>query len=179
MKINQENNYCLKNFCFRDQLVNCTTLFINKTWITKFMSIKLLLSEKLILGKNNEINIISKQMAVLFEAGAEYVELINKNGRTEGTLCTKEIPLNEEKKEMLSMGLRLQYSMQKDFDSEFGTVNYTITERQHSRFVSIPISAGILLAKLDKSIDPFAYIKKVMGTLNSIKLSKKEIREYH
>jgi hypothetical protein len=70
---------------------------------------------------------------------------------------------------MLAMGVQLQNSMQSDFDGEFGTVHYTITERENTRFVSIPTHAGILLAKLDKSTDPFAFVNKIIKMMNSSK----------
>ncbi len=70
----------------------------------------------------------------------------------------------KERTEMFSMGIQLQHSMQSDFDNEFGPVNYTITERKNSRFVSIPVPVGILLAKLDKSTDPFLFINKILET---------------
>jgi len=64
------------------------------------------------------------------------------------------------------MGLQLQNSMQHDFDEEFGAVNYTITDRENSNFVSIPTSAGVLVAKLGKSINLFVFINKISAILN-------------
>jgi len=98
--------------------------------------------------------------------GTEFVCIINKRGRIEEAIYKNEMNMTKEKKEMFSIGLQLQNSMQQDFDEDFGAVNYTITERESARFVSIPTSEGILLAKLNKSIDPFLFINKITGILN-------------
>jgi hypothetical protein len=99
----------------------------------------------------------------------EFVCIINKQGRIEQSIYKNGINISKEKNEMFSMSIQLQNSMQSDFDDEFGTVHYTITERENARFVSIPTHAGILLAKLDKSIDPFVFVNKIMGTIDSHK----------
>ncbi|HMK32818.1 MAG TPA: hypothetical protein VK431_04250, partial [Nitrosopumilaceae archaeon] len=106
------------------------------------------------------------QSDLLLEDGVEYLAIINKNGKIEDATYKNDINLIKEKKEMFSMGLRLQNSMQHDFDEEFGPVNYTITSRENSNFISIPTSAGILVAKLDKSIHPFEFIHKISAILN-------------
>lgn len=71
---------------------------------------------------------------------------------------------------MYFLGIQLQDYMQRDFDAELGSVNYTITERKNSRFVSVPISTGVLLVKLNKSADPLPVIDKILETLNGNKL---------
>jgi hypothetical protein len=65
------------------------------------------------------------------------------------------------------MGVQLQNSMQRDFDYEFGTVHYTITERENATFVSIPTHMGILLEKLNKSVDPFVFVNKITEMMTS------------
>ena len=104
----------------------------------------------------------------LFLEDAEFVCVINKQGRIERSTYKNDIAISKDKKEMFTMGLQLQNSMQSDFDDEFGPVNYTITERENSRFISVPTSVGILLVQLNKTIDPFAYVNKISGLLNSV-----------
>lgn len=101
------------------------------------------------------------QLESLLGNGVEYIALINNNGKIDDAVYRKDIKISKEKKEMFSLGIVLQNSMQRDFDEEFGSVSYTITARQNSKFVTIPTSVGILLAKLDKSADPFVFIKKI------------------
>jgi hypothetical protein len=93
--------------------------------------------------------------------GVEFIGLINKEGRMEGSLCKKEINLTEDRKEMFLMQFRLLSSMQKDYDDEFGPVNHTITERKNSIFVSIPIVAYTVLAIMKKTIDITVAINKI------------------
>ena len=63
---------------------------------------------------------------------------------------------------MFCMSLRLQGSMQEDFDSEFGPVSYTITERERTKFIIFPLIEETLLVKLDRSADPFLIINKIL-----------------
>jgi hypothetical protein len=100
----------------------------------------------------------------------EYLGIINKRGRIQDEVFTSQINLSTEKKEMFMMGVKLQNSMQSDFDDEFGTIHYTITERENARFVSMPIHTGILLAKLDKSTDPFVFVNKITGIIDLSKV---------
>jgi hypothetical protein len=111
--------------------------------------------------------------------GTEFVCVINKQGRIEESIYKNGISISEDKKEMFAMVIQLQNSMQSDFDGEFGTVRYTITERENARFVSIPTHAGILLAKLNKSVDPFAFINKIREMLNPSKALFEDGRGVH
>jgi hypothetical protein len=97
----------------------------------------------------------------ILEDGVEFIGLINKQGKMENILFENEISMTKEKKEMFSMGLRLQSSMQSDFDSEFGPVSYTMTEREKSKFVSILTFPYIVLAIMKKNIDHVAVINKI------------------
>ncbi|MHB8602480.1 MAG: hypothetical protein ACYC6W_06360 [Nitrosotalea sp.] len=106
----------------------------------------------------------------ILEDGVEFIGLINKQGKMENTLFKNEINLTKERKEMFSMAHRLQSSMQKDFDYEFGSIHYTIIERENARFVSMPTHAGILLTKLKKSVDPFAFVNKITAMMNPSKV---------
>lgn len=102
--------------------------------------------------------------------GIEFACIINKQGRIEHSIFKNEIDITEDKKEMFTMGVQLQNSMQSDFDDEFGSVHYTIIERENARFVSIPTPTGVLLVKLDKSADPFALVNKIAEIMNPSKI---------
>lgn len=107
----------------------------------------------------NSIQVLQDRLPKL--SGTEFVCIINKQGRIEEVITPTDINISKDKKEMFAMGLSLYTSMQGDFDDEFGAVHYTIIERENSRFVSIPTRIGILLAKLDKSIDPFVFVNTI------------------
>ena len=110
----------------------------------------------------------------ILENGVEFIGLINKQGKMENILFKNDINLTKERKEMFSMELRLQSSMQSDFDSEFGPVNYTIEERKKLKFISIPVFSHIILAIMDKNIDHTAVINKIkVGIKNFVNVNKK------
>jgi hypothetical protein len=111
----------------------------------------------------------------ILEDGVEFIGLINKQGKMENILFKNEINLTKERKEMFSMELRLQSSMQSDFDSEFGPVSYTVTEREKSKFVSILTFSHIILAIMKKNIDHIAVINKIKATRQNFENVNKEL----
>jgi len=111
----------------------------------------------------------------ILEEGVEFIGLINNQGRMESSLCRNEINLTEEKKEMFLMQFRLQSSMQRDYDEEFGPVGYTITERENSKFVSIPIVSHTVLAIMKKDIDPTVAINKIKIAIRDFEIANKKL----
>jgi hypothetical protein len=111
----------------------------------------------------------------ILEDGVEFIGLINKQGKMENILFKNEINLTNERKEMFSMELRLQSSMQSDFDSEFGPVSYTMTEREKSKFVSILTFPYIVLAIMKKNIDHIAVINKIKTKIRNFENVNKEL----
>jgi len=107
--------------------------------------------------------------------GVEFIGLINKEGRMESSMCKNEINLTEDRKEMFLMQFRLQSSMQRDYDDEFGPVSHTITERANSIFVSIPIVAYTVLAIMKKTIDPTVAINKIKLEIRNFENRNKEL----
>ncbi len=111
----------------------------------------------------------------ILEQGVEFIGLINKQGRIESTLFKNEINLTKEKKEMFLMGLRLQSAMQSDYDDDFGPVSYTITERENSKFVSIPSFSHIILAIMKKNKGHIAVINKIKTAIRAFEKVSKEL----
>lgn len=109
----------------------------------------------------------------ILEDGVELIGLINKQGKIENMLFKNDINLTKEKKEMFSMGLRLQSSMQSDFDSDFGSVSYTMTEREKLKFVSILAFPYIVLVIMKKNIAHIGVIKKINKKIQKFEKLKK------
>lgn len=107
--------------------------------------------------------------------GVEFIGLINKEGRMESTMFKNEINLTNERKEMFFMQFRLQSSMQRDYDDEFGPVSHTITERKNSVFVSIPIVSHTVLAIMKKNMDPTVAINKIKIAIRNFENHNKEL----
>jgi hypothetical protein len=101
--------------------------------------------------------------------GVEFIGLINKHGKMEDVLSKNEINLSQERIAMFSMELRLQSSMQSDFDPEFGPVSYTLTEREELKFVSILVFPYIILAIMKKGIDHTSMIDKIKNNIANFK----------
>ena len=112
---------------------------------------------------------------LVLEQGIEFIGLINKQGKLESALFNNDINMTREKKEMYMMGIRLQSSMQSDYDYEFGPVSYTITEREKSKFVSIINFPYIILAIMKKSKDHIAVIAKIKTAIRNSHNVKKEL----
>jgi hypothetical protein len=64
--------------------------------------------------------------------------------------------------------------MQSDFDSEFGPVSYTVTEREKSKFVSILTFPYIILAIMKKSKDHIAVINKIKTAIRNFETVNKK-----
>jgi hypothetical protein len=104
----------------------------------------------------------------LLEDGVEFIGLINKHGKFENIFSKNEINLTMASKEMFSMGFRLQSSMQSDFDSEFGAVDYNLSVREKSKFISILYFPYIVLVMMKKNIDHISVIDKIKKKIQKI-----------
>jgi len=110
----------------------------------------------------------------ILDDGIEFIGLINKQGKMEIILYENGINLRKERKEMFSMELRLEISMHSDFDSEFGPVSYTVTEREKSKFVSILSLPYIILIVMKKNLDHIIVIDKIMKIIRNFASINKE-----
>ena len=129
-------------------------------------------------GTKNQISFFKDKSSL--ENGVDFIGLIGKQGRLESALFKNDINLTKEKKEMYMMGLRLQNSMQSDYDSDFGSVSYTVIERENSKFVSISTISHTVLAIMKKSINHIKVIKKIkiaLGNLENEKPKEKLLSE--
>lgn len=105
------------------------------------------------------------------------VAIINKNGRAieKKTRGNTDLLMPDQKNEIYFMQFALQISMARDFDNEFGPVSYTVTERENSKFVSIPSFPHIILAKMKKGIGHTALINKIKKTIRNFEAGNKEL----
>jgi len=104
------------------------------------------------------------------------VAVINKNGRAIEEKARGDSDLMSDKKnEMYFMQCALQISMARDFDEEFGPVSFTITERENSKFVSIPSFPHIILAKMKKGMDHTALLNKIKEIIRNFEVNNREL----
>ena len=94
--------------------------------------------------------------------GVEFAGFINRQGRVVDYGCKKEISLSEEQKDMFFMATSLSLAMQRDYDDNFGQVQYIVTEREESRIVSIPIPSGAIVLVVSKDVGLEAIVEKIL-----------------
>ena len=90
----------------------------------------------------------------------QYLAMINKQGKFEN-IFGNDIISNPQRKEILGMSIRLQNSLQKDFDNEFGLTSYIIIEREKLRFFLLPYLSYVILAITNKHVKHMHIIKKI------------------
>lgn len=110
--------------------------------------------------------IFLKEIPLLLESDVEFIGIINSRGKLEDFIGKNKILNSPEKIEMFFMGLCLQNRMHQDFDVEFGSVNYIITERDYLKFIILPKSSKLILVVMKKEIDHIEFINKLMNYLN-------------
>ena len=101
--------------------------------------------------------------------GVEFAGFINKRGRVIDYVCKNEINLSKEQKEMFFMMTSLNLSMQRDYDDNLGTVQYTVTERENSKIVSIPAPFGSIMLVMNKKIRPSLLAKKILKAVDYVR----------
>ncbi len=118
------------------------------------------------MSQNIDLKSIESQ---LLGHGVEFAGFINKQGRVVDYACQNEINLSEEQKEMFFMMTSLNLSMQRDYDDNFGAVQYTITERKNSKIISIPIPSGSIVLVMKKNVRLSMHIKKILNAVDCLK----------
>ena len=113
----------------------------------------------------------------LLDRGVEFVTLINEHGRMEESACKNDIPLTLDKKEIFWMELKLQNSMQTDFDEFLGIVDYTVTRRGSLKFLSIPFGSKIIFAVLDKKKNHHNFVRKIASFAKHGRIIRKKTLE--
>lgn len=97
-----------------------------------------------------ENEFVSKKASNIFP-GLESVCLINNKGRVTEAIGQNTVKLPGDRKEMFGMTLALMHSMQRDFDDNLEPVEYILTKRGKTKFITIPtdINSTILIVTKD------------------------------
>lgn len=80
------------------------------------------------------------QKASIINPDIELIGVINNKGKMVNSIGPGSINMSKDKKEMFFMKIALRNSMQKDFDEDLGEVDYCITQRGGTKYISIPTS---------------------------------------
>lgn len=100
------------------------------------------------------------------------VAIINNRGRPIEKISrprfTKQFP--DYFNELFCMGFALQVSMGRDFDENYGPINYHISERTDLSIITFPVDENIILITTNRNISPITLTRKIIPIiLNYIK----------
>ncbi len=90
------------------------------------------------------------QKASIINPNVELVGIINSKGRMVDSIGHGTIDMSKSKKEMFLMKIALRNSMQQDFDEDLGTVNYCMTQRGSTKYISVPAANGNTILAVTK-----------------------------
>jgi hypothetical protein len=97
------------------------------------------------------------------------VAIINKLGRPVEKINRdenlKELP--HSKNEMFFMQCVLEISMGREFDSEYGPINYHLSERGNLTMITFPMRDNVILVTTKKDTSPISLAKKIVTTINA------------
>jgi len=98
--------------------------------------------------------------------GIEFVGLITRNGRLSAGNSPTKFNLSQEQMEMFLISCSLQQRMQQDYDDNFGPVQFSVTERDNFRIITVPQGSDTLIFVMHKSGE---FLSGVQGLLDAIK----------
>ena len=100
-----------------------------------------------LISENKEL---VSQKASIINPDIELVGIINNRGKMVESIGNGTIDMPKGKKEMFFMKIALRNSMQKDFDEDLGAVNYCLTQRGSTKYISIPVGNGNTILAITK-----------------------------
>ena len=125
-----------------------------------------------LISKNKEL---VSQKASIINPDVKLVGIINRRGRMTVSIGTGTIDMPEDKKQMFFMKIALRNSMQHDFDEDLGSVDYCMTQRGNTKYISVPARNGsTILAVTKQDVD---HEELVVGITQIIRYSQEFLGE--
>ncbi len=90
------------------------------------------------------------QKASIINPDVKLIGIINNRGRMIDSIGPGIIDMPEAKKEMFLMKIALRNSMQQDFDDDLGSVDYCMTQRGNTKYISVPTRNGNTILAITK-----------------------------
>lgn len=118
-------------------------------------------------GTNSD-TLLSKLLPLL-KSGVEYIGIINEQGRVLDAVYKKPLDVPSGQLEMFFMGIRLQCSMQKDFDLSLGHLSYVLVQRRDLKILSIPMRSFIVIVVTRIKSNHNKIIEKITVADNLVK----------
>ena len=88
--------------------------------------------------------------ASIINPEVKLVGIINSRGKMTDSIGTGTIDMPKDKKEMFLMKIALRNSMQQDFDEDLGSVDYCMTQRGNTKYISVPTRNGNTILAITK-----------------------------
>ena len=103
------------------------------------------------------------------EPSIRFAGVIDKMGNLVAGGMKKGIqPLEpKEERRKLYLEFALRNAMRQDFDSEYGKVIYTLSEREKIKITSFPMGENLVLVSVDKEGDHVRLIEKILKLIPS------------
>lgn len=99
------------------------------------------------------------------------VAAINKLGRpvdrSSRPKYNKQFP--DKTSEILFMQCVLEISMGRDFDDQYGPINYHVSERANITMLTFPIEDHVILVTASKNVSPISLAKKIVSIIKEYK----------
>jgi len=74
---------------------------------------------------------------------------------------------DEKSFEVFLMEIALEFSMKREFDSKFGTVEYVFSKRRWINVISIPLGDDVLVIISQNDVEPQTIVKKFMPQMKT------------
>ena len=99
------------------------------------------------------------------------VAIINNKGRAMEKISrpqfAKQFP--DHLNELFCMSCVLQVSMGRDFDENYGPINYHMSERTSLTILTFPVKENVILVTTNKNISPITLARKIVTLINDHK----------
>ena len=102
------------------------------------------------MGTMMNIEELVSQKASIINPDVKLVGIINSRGKMTVSIGTGTIDMSEDKKQMFFMKIALRNSMQHDFDEDLGSVDYCMTQRGNTKYISVPTRNGSTILAVTK-----------------------------
>lgn len=94
------------------------------------------------------------------------VSIINNLGKPIEKITRDGIIKQLQPKDDLFMRCVLEISMGKDFDSEYGPINYHLSERENLIMITFPMRDHVMLVTINKDTSPISLAKQIVTILD-------------
>lgn len=112
---------------------------------------------------------VSLEEKSILKLQIEFMGIVCNCGKVDVLIDKDDVYLPKEKKEQFFLNMILQNRMNDDFDTYFGPVKYMITERNNLKFISIPVSSGLIFAIMKKSSEHTTFVNDILLITNHTK----------